>query len=250
MKKLFALLCALMLPMAALADPLPLGENLSGVACFPQGTDETTAAYVYRYDYPLLAGADQVSSMINAFYAYAVDDALGFSAPMTAEEAAGIGIQAATAISSEVTCNTDAYFSVKITTESLMGAGASHNVQGHVFARTGDKAGQVVSLPYLLGILDADETDTWMQERQTAKADELVRTLVWDIIQEQLADGVIAYYDDLTQETFQWNFYPEEDFYLDADGNPVFFLQEGVVAPVTEGVLYFPFTLEELLDEI
>lgn len=249
MKKLLALLLCLMFASCALADPLPLGADLAGTACFPDGSDESTAAYIYRYAYPTVLGEDETSLMINEFYTYMVDDALGFAAPMAAEEVTP-GMQAYTTIASEVTCNSDDFLSVKVVTESFMGAAASSVVRGHVFARHGEKAGTVVSLPYLLGILDADESDTWMQDRQTAKADAMVRTLVWDVIQDQMSDGALAYYDDLTYETFEGNFYPEEDFYLDADGNPVFFLQEGTVAPVSEGVLYFPFTLEELLDEI
>ena len=250
MKKILLLFLCLMLATAACADPLPLGAELSGTAYYPAGSDEATAQYIYRYAYPTVAGEDEVSQMINEFYAYMVSDALGFAAPMAAEEAAFTGAQAYTTVTSEVTCNSDAFFSVKVINETFMGAAASSIVSGHVFARTGDKAGTVVSLPYMLDILDADETDTWLLDRQTAKADALVRTLVWDVIQDQLADGSVAYYDDLTQETFENNFYPEEDFYLDAEGNLIFFLQEGTVAPVTEGVLYFPFTLEELLDEI
>lgn len=251
MKKLLALfLCMLLFAASALGDPLPQAADLSGTYCYPEGSDEATASYVYRYAYPFMAGEDEVSLMINEFYTYLVDDALAFAVPMAAEEVDANGIQAYTTITSEVTCNNDDFFSVKIVNESFTGAATSSVVSGHVFARSGDKAGTVVSLPYLLDILEADETDAWLLERQTAKADGMVRSLVWDIIQEQLADGTIAYYDDLTYEIFEGNFYPEEDFYLDADGNPVFFLQEGTVAPVAEGVLYFPFTLEELLDEI
>lgn len=250
MKKLLALLLCLLFVSAAMADPLPLGEGLAGTVCYPEGCDEPQAEYIYRYAYPTVAGEDEVSLMINEFYAYMVDDALGFTAPMAAEEIAGSGVQGYTTILGEVTCNNDEFFSVKVVSESFLGAAAANVVRGHVFARTGEKAGTVVSLPYLLGILKADETDAWMLERQTAKADNMVRGLVWDVIQDQLSDGSIGYYDDLTYEIFEGNFYPEEDFYLDAAGNVVFFLQEGTVAPVTEGVLYFPFTLEELLDEI
>lgn len=250
MKKVFALLLALLLPLAALADPFTLGDELSGQVCYPDGSDESTAEYIYRYAYPTVLGDDEVCLMINEFYTYLVDDALGFAAPMAAEDLAGSGVQASTAISSEVTCNNDSYFSVKLTNEFFTGAATSSIVSGHVFARTGDKAGTVISLPYLLGILDAQETDSWMLDRQTAKADAMVRTLVWDVIQDQLADGAVAYYEGLTYEDLESCFYPEEDFYLDGDGNPVFFLQEGSVAPVAEGVLYFPFTMEEMLDEI
>ncbi|MBE5804522.1 MAG: hypothetical protein E7316_08435 [Clostridiales bacterium] len=250
MKKLLVILICLMFTTAAMADPLILGADLAGMVCYPEGCDESTAEYVYRYAYPTIDGGDEVSQMINEFYAYMVEDALGFAAPMAAEEIYGSGIQAYTTITSEITCNSDDFFAVKVVSESFLGAAASSVVRGHVFARTGDKAGTVVSLPYLLGILDADETDSWLLDRQTAKADNMVRTLVWDVIQDQLSDGSVGYYDDLTYEILEGNFYPEEDFYLDADGNLIFFLQEGTVAPVTEGVLYFPFTLEELLDEI
>ena len=250
MKRFLVCLLMVLLCATAVAEPLSYTMDLAGTYCYPEGCDEPDAAYIYRYAYPLMAGDDQVSLMINEFYTYMVDDALAFAVPMAAEEVAMDGIQSYTNISSEVTCNSDDFFSVKITNESFMGAATSNVVSGHVFARSGDKAGTVVSLPYLLGILNADETDSWLLDRQTAKADTMVRTLVWDIIQEQLADGLIAYYDDLTYEVFEGNFYPEEDFYLDESGSLVFFLQEGTVAPVSEGVLYFPFTMEELLDEI
>ncbi len=250
MKKVLALLLALLLPLSALAEPLTLGAGLSGAAFYPEGSDEATAQYIYRYAYPTVEGDSEVCMMINEFYAYLVSDALGFAAPMAAEEVYGSGVQAYTAITAQVTCSNSSFFSVRLLNESFLGAAASSIVSGHVFALTGDKAGSVVSLPYLLGILSADETDTWLLERQTAKADAMVRALVWDVIQDQLAGGTVAYYDNLTFETLEGCFYPEEDFYLDADGNPVFFLQEGAVAPVAEGALYFPFTLEELLDEI
>lgn len=250
MKKTFALLLALLMPLLALAEPLTLGAELSGAAFYPEGSDESTAEYIYRYAYPTVGGDEDVCLMINEFYAYLVSDALGFAAPMAAEDAHGSGVQAYAAITTQVTCNNDDFFSVKLLNESFTGAATSSIISGHVFARHGDKAGTVVSLPYLLGILTADETDTWLLDRQTAKADAMVRTLVWEVIQDQLSTGLVAYYDDLTYETFEGCFYPEEDFYLDADGNPVFFLQEGSVAPVAEGALYFPFTLEELLDEI
>lgn len=251
MKKILALLLMLMLSIStALAEPLPLGEMLSGTVTWPEEADEVSARYVYRYQYPTIIGEDDVSQLINAFYGYLVDDALAFAVPMAAELLDENGPQAYTNITSEITCNNDDWLSVKVTTESFMGAAVSTIVAGHSFARAGGKAGTVVSLPYLLGMLAADETDTWLQERQTAKADTLVRRLIWEIMQEQLADGAVAYYDDLTFDVLEANFYPEEDFYLDENGNPVFFLQEALVAPATEGILCFPFTMEELLDEL
>lgn len=151
---------------------------------------------------------------------------------------------------SQVVCNNEDYFSVLVTTESFMGAETSQILAGHTFALQGGKAGTCISLPYLLGLLEADENDTWMQDRATAKANELVYGLVWSIIEEQKAEGIIAYYDDLTREELEAQFYPEEDFYLDENGNPVFYVQPSYIASSAEGVLTFPFTLEELLDEL
>lgn len=251
MKKLLIWLVALTLLCAsAAAEALPLSE-LSGVYCYPEGADETTAKYVYRYAYPQVAAEDDIALTINEFYSYLVDDAFGFAIPMAVEDLDPASeAQSVTNILSEITCNNGEYLSVKITSESFTGAAISQVVSGHTFSLTGEKAGTVTSLPYLLGILEPAETDEWLLDRQTAKADELVRTLVWDVIQEQLADGAYDYYEDLTFEQFAVCFYPEEDFYMDADGNLVFFVQESVIAPAASGVFYFPFSIEELLDEI
>lgn len=236
---------------SALADPLPLGEPLTGSACWPEDADPATAPFLYTYSYPFCAGEDDVSGMINEYYYYAVDDALAFVVPIAGESLEPSDVQATTQITGVVTCNNDDFFCVLVTNESFMGASTSLIYSAQTFARTGDRAGSVVSLPYLLGILDSgDASDEWLETRQTDKADACVRQLVWDIIQEQIADGSVPYYDDLTFEQLCAFFYPEEDFYLDEDGNPVFFLEEGMAAPQTEGALFFPFTIEELLDEI
>lgn len=255
MKRLLMMLLALTLffSVAHAEAPLTLAEPLSGVICWPDGSDEATASYVYRYSYPQIAGDSEIAQLINGTYAYEVDYAIEFRVPMNAEELdPESGVQYYTTITHEVTCSNERYLSVKLTTESFLGASASTIVAGHTFSLTeGAKTGSVTSLPYLLGLLDEDDAgDEWMEERQTAKADDCVRRLIWEIIEDQTASNAVAYYDDLTYESFTDYFYPEEDFYLDADGNPVFFIQEGLIAPVSEGVLRFPFAMAELLDEI
>ena len=60
----------------------------------------------------------------------------------------------------------------------------------------------------------------------------------------------MTYYDGLTREELEAQFYPEEDFYLDESGNPVFYVQSSYLASSAEGVLCYPFTVEELLDEM
>ena len=256
MKRLLILFLALTLFISAASAEglLTLADSLSGVICWPEGSDEATAAYVYRYSYPQVAGESDIAELINGTYAYEVSDAIGFRVPMNAEgldpEA---GVQFYTDISYEITCLNERFLSVKITSESFLGQSATTTVAGHTFTLSeGAKSGEVTSLPFLLGLLDEEDlTDEWMKDRQTAKADECVQRLVWEVIEEQIMNGEVAYYDDLDfDETFCYSFYPEEAYYLDENGNPVFFIQEGFIAPVSEGVLLFPFTMEELLDEI
>jgi len=246
MKKLFPFLLALTLLWTS-----AVAEQFTGEYLWPEGSDEASAKYIYRYTYPWQTGDDTASELINGFYQYLVEDAMAFNVPMAIDEIdPEADIQSSTVISAEPTYASEAYLSYKVTTETVMGASADIIIAGHTFALTGPKAGQVVALPYLLGVLEMDEEDAWLQERQTAKVDQCVRGLIWEIMEQQLADGSVAYYDDLTYETLEYCFYPEEDFYIDADGSIVFFIQEAIAAPASEGILLFPFTMEELLDEI
>ena len=73
---------------------------------------------------------------------------------------------------------------------------------------------------------------------------------MWSIIEEQRHNGEISFDPDLTYEMLTQDFYPEEDFYLDENGNPVFFIQAATIASAADGVLKYPFTLEELQDEL
>ena len=103
-----------------------------------------------------------------------------------------------------------------------------------------------MALPYLLGMLASDESDTWLQDRQTAKADALVRQMVWDALQDR--DGAdLELYEDLEESMLEYGFFPEEDFYLDETGNPVFYLQPGF-AEDSGRLITFPISTEEILD--
>ena len=55
---------------------------------------------------------------------------------------------------------------------------------------------------------------------------------------------------DCTDEELEAAFYPEEDFYLDENGDPVFYLLENTVALPEAGILLVPISLEMLLDEL
>ena len=55
---------------------------------------------------------------------------------------------------------------------------------------------------------------------------------------------------DCTDEELEAAFYPEEDFYLDENGDPVFYLLENTVALPEAGILLVPISLATLLDEL
>lgn len=255
MKKGFSLLLSALLlcllTLSALADGYEFADDLTGVYLYPAGADESTATYIYRYRYPQLSGDDQVAAMFNTTYTYTAEDTLAFEAPMNAGLTDGASEATVIDVTYEVTCQTADYLSILVTKHTKRPGGETTSISGHVFALTGSRAGEIISLPYLLGILTQDgKVDTWLQDRQTAKADACVRELIWAQIERLMAEGTVPFYDGLTFEELEAAFYPEEDFYLDENGDPVFYLLENTVALPEAGILRFPITLEALLDEL
>ena len=60
-------------------------------------------------------------------------------------------------------------------------------------------------------------------------------------------------YGGLTREDLTTVFFPEESFYLDENGDPVFYMQPGdIFEVIPEGMdlLIFPIPLEDILDEL
>ena len=245
MKFLLSLLLALTLTMPAMAE-FVLTDDLTGVYTYPEGSTEQDALYVYRYRYPQLAGDSEAAMLLNTTYAYTAADALAFEAPMLASELTEDDPQQVVDVSYQVTCQSEEYLSFCITKTVTFGDSVTTVATGHVFSLQGDRIGTIISLPHLLGILDGTETDEWYQERQTAKATRCARELVWDALDSM----DLPLYDDLTFEEFEAGFYPEEDFYLNKTGDPVFYLLPGSVCPPEEGEVLVTIPLDVLLDEI
>ena len=242
------LIMLMLLALPALAEsPAELGEPLQGVYTWPEGIAEDDALYVYRYCYPQLAGESDLAMHFNSTYAYTVEDALGFEVPMLASDMQEGDPQKVVEITYEITCMNADYLSVLICKTVTVDGESTAVYAGHVFALTGSGAGRIINLPIYLGLLDAAETDEWLLTRQTNKADKLVRELIWDKIEASLGNPC---YDDLTYEEIEAGFYPEEDFYLDGNGEPVFYFQPGAIAPEEEGLVTFPHPLDDLLDEL
>ncbi len=254
MRKIIILALAMTLLCAgAAASPLTTVGSLEGVTVYPAGASEESAVYVYHYSYPQVEAADEgareAAETINALYQYLVSDAISFKVPMYGEMMPE-GERAETWITSEVTCATDLWYSVLVCSRALMMGDDSATYSAQVFATATDKPGNVITLPYLLGLLAEDESDTWLQDRQTEKANECVRQLVWAALGEMAARGEITLAEGLDYEWFSALFNPEEEFYLDERGEPVFFVQPGMVCEAEAGLLRFPLTIEEIEDEL
>lgn len=248
---LILLLTLTLLPIPGMADaPLTFTDDMTGVYTWPEGAAETDASYVYRYSYPQIAGEDSIALTINTVFEYEASDALGFECPMTGSSHPAEDGQMQVNIAYEIVHLSDAALSVRIDKTVSVGETVSRIVKAYTFTLTGSKAGTVTSLPYLLGIIEDGETDEWLIDRQIAKADTCARDMVWALIETDMRKDNSPIYEDMTFEEFEWGFYPEEDFYLDEEGNFVFFVQEGVIAPYEAGQFFYTITLDELLDEI
>lgn len=254
MKKKLCLLLSLALAFslaAAQAAPLAQAPALAGQALYPEGASEETAVFRFSYAYPQFVAEFETDEAINEFYSYQYSDMLLFTAPLMAQ-AAMEEADAVTqnTVSYQITHNGDDYLCLLFSQEQLAGAAQYETWTAHVFARQGAAAGTVVTLPEILGTLDSAEEDEAAIERASRKANELVCALVWEIIQEQISQGQGDYYEELTADDLAAEFYPESDFYMDADGSLVFFIQPGMIASQAQGILTFPFTLAELQSEL
>ena len=252
MKRLSMLLIiAVFLLSAAFADPLPILEDYADdVVILYDDNDPSAGKFEYSDRYPHVDESAEGGAAINAFYDYlANNETQGFTIPMKSEDYKTMGGgDTSTIITYTVTCNNDDFFSIAVkiveTTPDLI----SEKWEGHVFNRKNVTPGSTCTLPQLLGTLSNTENDTWLQDRQTAKAEAFIRSVVWDRI-EANTDG-IEYYDDFQPADLEDYFFPEEDFYLESSDTLVFFLQPGIAAPESAGLLTFSFSLEDILDEM
>ena len=244
MKRMFPLLLVLMLcAVSALADPLNLQEDLCGSISEPcDENDPSAGTFAFSYRYPCVNEEGEDGAAINAFFRTKAEYLEYFTIPMYRGE------NASTEWTYTVTCNNDDYFSVLLKREKTTEDGTAVKWEACVFSRKNPDPGSSYTLPKLLNILDADENEEWIREHQNEKANEAVRGLVWDMMEENEAG--IEYYPDYLEEYLLEDLNPEEDYYLDEDGEPVFYLNPGIAAPVEFGLLIFPITLEEIDDEL
>lgn len=250
MKRLLSVLLLFsLLALPALADPLPLLEDYTAEISQPYDDGDLSAGtFVYSCRYPHADDTAPGGPEINAFYEYLLNDTLDNYIPLLQD--AYEGYDSSMIVTYTVTCNNDEYFSVLVSTERDNPDLCLTTWEGHVFSRTKGSPGQTYTLPKVLGILSANENDEWLQNRQTEKANSIIRGMVWDMIRDN-PEGLD--YGDVTEESLSYIFFPEENFFLDENGDPVFYLQPGdLFAEVPEGtgLFTFPIALEDILDEL
>lgn len=249
LKKICPILAFLLVLVSfAFAEPVSFIDDLTGNITLPyDSSDPASCSYTCIWAYPVLDGNDEFALAVNSFYQKKAEDAIVFDIPILAECMIGCEYDTLCETTYTVTCNNDSYLSFLFTQKEISSEYESIRYYGHTFSRMEIKPDSTVALPYLLGILSNGNNDTWLQDRQTDKADSIVRELVW----EQLINGESSsLYDWVTEEYFQEVFYPEEDFYLNENGNPVFFVLPGEIASEESGLLTFEIDLEDIMDEM
>ena len=233
---------------AVLADPLVLDSDLTDTLIVLYNPDDPSAgSYTYTYRYPHVSENEPDAGKINPFYEDQIS-MLETNIHFMADGYMDSGESVAVDVSYELTCNNDLFFSVLLRRDSVIGDAVRTVWTGHTFSRQDGLSDATFDLPRMLGILNAGEQDEYQLARQTEKASKIVREIITDQIAEN-RNG-LPYYDDFTEEDLLDVFYPEDDFYLDADGNPVFYLEPGIAADESAGYLFFPVPLEDILDEL
>lgn len=250
LRMLILLLTLTLLPLPAGAEPLSFADDLTGQYVWPEGSSLEEASYIYQFTYPQIAGDSLLAITINNVFQYEATDALGFECPMIGSSHDPALGQMQVTLDSTVTHLSEEYLSVRIDKEVRLGDETTHTVKAFTFMLTGDSAGTVTSLPYLLGLVEASENDEWLLDRQTAKTEACARNMVWAMIEQTMAEDGSSIWSDMSFDTLEWIFYPEEDFYLDEEGRLVFFLQENTIAPTEAGEFFFPIPMDDLLDEL
>lgn len=246
----FVLLICLLLPLCAMAQGLELAQPLTGLRTYPEGANEEEANYVFRYAYPQFEAVAETDRAINAYYQAVSQDMASNMGEQNAEEAELTHEEgmppAYTEIAWQIMLNNERYVSVMLTARQFLGNAESEMVSADTFARDGLYAGQPITLSQVLGLeQEGDELST-----EESIAEKLAYRLVWEIVERDMQNVDADYLDGLNEESLRAAFSPETDFYLDADGNVVFFIQAGSIAGEVAGVLTYPFAPAELLSAV
>ena len=235
MKRLLCLLFALLLCTGCAGAEQAfslLGEPLTGTHSFSGDGSQLT------YSLPQLSANDDVSATINRFYGERVVQLKALWQTDEWQDASGD-------LSYAMTYGDHRYVSIAFTLLRSAGNGEIATLWADTFAMDGLYAGQKLCLSQLLGL--EDESD---DGEGPSLASQLAYRLVWQIVSQESLNPDGDYLDGLTEQQVQNAFDPEQDFYLDEDGNVVFFIQSGEIAGEIAGILEYPFSIAEMLSAV
>ena len=225
------------------AEGIMLDAPRNGTLYYPEGASGNEAMLVYSYQLPRASGADSCSEGIEAVYNLQEAELINFTVPVLGES---LTLPASVQLTFEVTCNDSLFVSFHFITKRIQADQISEIHSAHTFARNGTKEGLIITLPNLLGLLQhQDMNDSWLETRQTERANALIRHLVE---QQLVKEGISQLSAEALHDVLNYDFFPEEDFFLDADDNPVFFIQPGLVHP--NDPVFIPLTMESILDAL
>lgn len=234
LRRRFIALClvSLMLPILALSEVTVSFREVD--IYFPQEADWT---YHYFCRYPVLDNKNPSAESINHYYETAVSEMTQLVLPMYANDAdmAAYG-QNGFVQQYEITCSNDKFFSTRMLQTQTLGDSVFETVHSQVFAVNGPYAGESLTLRGLLGEIG----------ESSAQIAQAVLHDTWQRIQKETAADDSPWLKDLTFEAFALDFYPEEHFYADKDGNAVFYLQPGLFRADLE-IILFTYSIQDIL---
>ena len=230
------------------ATPLKQAEDYSGRLLIPyDSTDPAAGSFTFSWRYPCIDESEPDANIVNGFYLEQVDmDETNMR--FFADGYADTGIDVIKDVSYAVTCNNDFFFSVLIVQDLAVGDRHRMIWSGNTFSRENGEVGAAFDLPRLLGILEGAEQDDYMIDRQAEKAADIVLEIIMDRIFENPDN--IDYFDEITFDYLKDSLSPQEDFFLDENGDPVFFVAPGTIADESLGYIVFPIPLEDIADEL
>ncbi len=230
------------------AGSLKQSEDYSGtIVIYYDDSDPSAGSFTFTWRYPCIDGSEPDADIVNSFYLEQIEmdeSNMQFFADGYSEN----GESVLKEVSYTVTCNNDDYFSVLLTQNLSVGERRRTLCTGNTFSRRNGEIGAAFDLPRLLGILDSAELDDYMVERQSEKATDIVLEMIMDQIFENPDN--IPYFDDITFDYLLEHISPQEDFFLDENADPVFYITPGMVADDSAGYLFFTVPLEDIADEL
>lgn len=248
MKRTLCLLCLLATLFAPACGFALEGEPLSGTQYYPTGADEASARYFFDYRFPQLLVQTQADELINQALFRDMEDYLTWTAPQLAqsrlEELLPDEPAGRLSVDYQLMADNEDYTSFLLSVSSFSSANETSVVWASTYARTGEYIGKKLTLSQVMGLETSDPDAARGKDTLLGKR---VYDLVSEIITQPGEDFTVEYFPDLMKEELQQAFLPEEDFYLDENGNIVFYIQSGVIASEMYGVITFPFSRAELL---